>query len=133
MQMVKLKMFARDSVCYLIENKMKNILSIILLFLLSISCNSNATKKPENLIEREKMVDIIYDLSILEAAKSQKPIVLEQYQIETNNYVYKKYSIDSLQFANSIKYYAADIENYHSLYDSINKRLEKKLKTLSPN
>lgn len=126
-------MFEKDNVYYSTENKMKNILSIILLFLLSISCNSNAIKKPENLIEREKMVDIIYDLSILEAAKSQKPIVLEQYKIQSNSYVYKKYSIDSTQFANSVKYYAADLEKYNAIYDSVNKKIERKLKTLSPN
>ena len=111
---------------------MKNIVSIILLFLLSISCDSNAVKKPENLIEREKMVDIIYDLSILEAAKSQKPIVLEQYQIQSNTYIYKKYQVDSIQFANSVKYYATDLENYYNIYDSVNKRIERNLKTLSP-
>ncbi len=125
-------MFEKDNVYYSTENKMKNILSIILLFLLSISCNSNAVKKPENLIEREKMVDIIYDLSILEAAKSQKPIVLEQYQIQSNKYVYKKYRIDSMQFASSVKYYAADLEKYHAIYDSVNKKIERNLKTLSP-
>ena len=124
-------MFEKDSVYYSTENKMKIKLSIILLFLLSISCNSNAVKKPENLIEREKMVDIIYDMSILEAAKSQKPIVLEQYQIQSNSYVYKKYQIDSLQFANSVKYYATDFENYHTIYDSVNKRIERKLSTLT--
>lgn len=124
-------MFEKDSDYYSTGNKMKKLLSIILLFLLSISCNSNAVKKPENLIEREKMVDIIFDLSILEAAKSQKPIVLEQYQIQSNAYVYKKYQIDSLQFANSVKYYASDFENYHSIYDSVNKRIERKLSTLS--
>ncbi len=124
-------MFEKDSDYYSTENKMKNTLTVILLFLLSISCNSNAVKKPENPIEREKMVDIIFDLSILEAAKSQKPIVLEQYQIQSNAYVYKKYQIDSLQFANSVKYYATDLENYHSIYDSVNKRIERKLATLS--
>lgn len=125
-------MFEKDSVYYSTENKMKNILSIILLFLLSVSCNSNAIKKPENLIEREKMVDIIYDLSILEAAKSQKPIVLEEYQIQSNMYVYKKYAIDSAQFANSVKYYSADFDSYLAIYDSVNKKIERKLKMLSP-
>ena len=125
-------MFEKDNVYYSTENKMKNILSIILLFLLSISCNSNAVKKPENLIEREKMVDIIYDLSILEAAKSQKPIVLEQYQIKSNTYIYKKYQIDSLQFANSVKFYATDLEKYYGIYDSVNKRIERNLKRISP-
>ena len=124
-------MFEKDNVYYSTENKMKNILSIILLFLLSISCNSNAVKKPENLIEREKMVDIIYDLSILEAAKSQKPIVLEQYQIKSNTYIYKKYQIDSLQFANSVKFYATDLEKYYGIYDSVNKRIERNLKRIS--
>ena len=125
-------MLEKDNVYYSTENKMKNILSIILLFLLSTSCNSNAVKKPENLIEREKMVDIIYDLSILEAAKSQKPIVLEQYQIKSNTYIYKKYRIDSLQFANSVKYYATDLEKYYGIYDSVNKRIERNLKRISP-
>ena len=103
-----------------------------MLFLLSISCNSGATKKPENLIEREKMVDIIYDLSILEAAKSQKPIILEQYKIQANSYVYKKYAIDSLQFANSVKYYSEDLDDYHRIYESVNMRIEAKIKSLSP-
>lgn len=125
-------MFEKDKDYYSIENKMKNILSIILLFFLSISCNSGAVKKPDNLIEREKMVDIIYDLSILEAAKSQKPIVLEQYKVQSQTYVYKKYQIDSLQFASSVKYYSADLDEYYSIYESVNKRIEAKIKTLSP-
>ena len=125
-------MFEKDNVYYSTENKMKNILSIILLFLLSISCNYSAVKKPENLIEREKMVDIIYDLSILEAAKSQKPIVLEQYQIQSNTYIYKKYQVDSLQFANSVKFYATDLEKYYGIYDSVNKRIERNLKRIPP-
>lgn len=125
-------MFEKDNDYYSTENKMKHTLSIILLFFLSISCNSGAAKKPDNLIEREKMVDIIYDLSILEAAKSQKPIILEQYKVQSQTYVYKKYQIDSLQFATSVQYYSADLDEYYRIYESVNKRIEAKIKTLSP-
>jgi hypothetical protein len=102
---------------------MKKIVVIFAVLLLA-ACAKQVVEKPDNLIEKDKMTDIIYDLAILEAMRSQKPIVLEQNGINQNTYIYKKYDIDSVQFAKSNQYYASDIVTYKKIYEDVAKRLE---------
>jgi hypothetical protein len=109
---------------------MKKLVTIFLLFAILISCQKPAVSKPDNLIDEEVMVDIMYDVSVLEAMKSQKAFVLEANKINPNTYIYKKYKIDSLQFANSDKFYASDIKKYKEIFDKVNKRMEEKMERL---
>ena len=111
---------------------MKKLGIILAVALLVASCRKEVVKKPDNLIEKEKMTDILYDLAILEAMRSQKPLVLEQNGINQNTYIYKKYGIDSLQFAQSNQYYSADIVAYKKMYDEVVKRLESRKGTPPP-
>ena len=106
---------------------MKKLVTIFLLFAILISCQKPAVSKPDNLIDEEVMVDIMYDVSVLEAMKSQKAFVLEANKINPSTYIYKKYKIDSLQFANSDKFYASDIKKYKEIFDKVNKRMEEKI------
>ena len=111
------------SVCHLNVNSMKNLLLILLISVLT-QCNTRIIEKPENLIEEDKMIEIIYDLALLDAVKSQNPIYLETNKINPRTYVYKKYSIDSLQFVKSNQYYASDVEAYKKIYDKVSQRIE---------
>jgi len=104
---------------------MKKILLILLAVTAFASCNKVAAEKPNNLIPEEQMVDILYDMAILEAIRTQKPLVLESYQVKPTEYIYKKYKIDSVQFAKSNLYYASDLEKYKKLYDKVADRLDK--------
>ena len=104
---------------------MRKIVFILATSLL-LSCGNEPVEKPGNLIARDKMVDIIYDLSLLDAMRSQRPSLLETNQINPNTYIYKKYGIDSLQLAKSTQYYAADIKEYKKIYEEVSKRLEEK-------
>ena len=70
------------------------------------------------------MVDIIYDMSVLEAITSSSPGVLEDNSIDSRTYIYKKYSIDSLQFTENSAYYASDLKNYKKMYETVEKRIE---------
>lgn len=106
---------------------MKKIGAFFLLFAILISCQKSAVPKPDNLIDENEMVNIMYDISILEAMKSQKAVVLEANAINPNTYIFKKYKIDSLQFANSDKFYASDIKKYKEIFDKVNKRIEEKI------
>ena len=106
---------------------MKKIGAFFLLFAILISCQKPAVPKPDNLIDEDVMVDIMFDISILEAMKSQKGDVLEANAINPNTYIFKKYKIDSLQFANSDKFYASDIKKYKGIFDKVNKRIEEKI------
>jgi hypothetical protein len=57
------------------------------------------------------MIDVMYDLSILDAIKYQNPASLETYKINPSQYIYKKYKIDT-QFAQSNIYYASNYTDY---------------------
>lgn len=104
---------------------MKKIISLFALVTLLISCNKDLVEKPDNLIDKKVMGDILYDMAILEAVKYQGPDTLYAYGINPKTYVYKKYKIDSLQFVKSNAYYAADYREYKNMYDALNMRLKK--------
>lgn len=91
---------------------------------LFVSCKEEVVNKPERLIEKDVMVDIMYDLSILEAIKYQNPTSLDTFKINPRDFIYKKYKIDSLQFAKSNVYYASDYEDYKLMFEQITKRLD---------
>lgn len=115
-----------DSVCFLTDNilKMKKIIILVCCTLSFLSCN-NSVEKPKNLIERDKMVDVLYDISILEAIKNQNingGITTKM----GNEYIFKKYKIDSIQFVKSNKYYASDIDAYKKMFEEVKERITKK-------
>ena len=95
---------------------------------LSVSCKKELVKKPAKLIEKEKMMNIIYDLTLLEAIKYQQPLSLDSVESSPKKFIFKKYKVDSLQFAKSNIYYASDYDGYKEMYDVINARLEKEKK-----
>ncbi|WP_246236329.1 DUF4296 domain-containing protein [Flavobacterium ajazii] len=107
---------------------MKNFVVILLILLLSVSCKKELVKEPEHLIEKEKMVNIIYDLSLLDAIKYQQPLSLDSLESNPKKFIFKKYKVDSLQFAQSNMYYAADFDTYKEMFDEISARMEKEKK-----
>jgi hypothetical protein len=104
---------------------MKKIISLLTIISVLVSCKDELVKTPNRLIEKEVMVNIMYDLSLLEAIKYQNPASLDTFKINPNKYIYKKYKIDSLQFAQSNTYYASNYEEYANIIDQINNRLTK--------
>jgi hypothetical protein len=104
---------------------MKKILPFLVVLSILVSCKKELVKMPNHLIEREKMVNIMYDLSLLEAIKIQNPSSLDSFKINSNEYIYKKYKIDSIQFAQSNIYYAADYKGYQKMFEQIKARLDK--------
>jgi len=109
-------------------------LSYIMLILLIVSCGGEGkkrVKKPDNLIAKEKMVDIIYDMSLLSAAKGVNIRLMEQQGLHPDKYVYEKHGIDSAQFAQSNEYYAFDLDAYDEIYKKVKAKLEKEKKHYS--
>lgn len=92
--------------------------------MLLIGCKNATIEKPDNLIDEDKMVEILYDVSILEAIKVTNPKSLETRKINSNKYIYQKYKIDSLQFVKSDLYYASDVSNYEIMYKKVIEKVE---------
>ena len=102
---------------------MKKAIIFFSLLLLLTNCKKEVVEKPKKLIEEDKMVNIIYDLTLLEAIKAQNSPVENKQRTNPKNYIYKKYNIDSLQFAQSNRYYASAIANYKKMYEKVNQRI----------
>ncbi|MFI1772981.1 DUF4296 domain-containing protein [Thalassobellus citreus] len=80
--------------------------------------------KPKNLISKDKMVDILIDVKLLASANNRNRKTLIDSGINRNTYIFKKYKIDSLQFALSNDYYAFNIKEYEAIYAKVKDSLE---------
>ena len=110
--------------------QMRKIIPFLAILIFLISCKDEVVKKPERLIKKDVIINMMYDLAVLEAIKYQNPASLDTFKINSRDYIYKKYKIDSLQFAKSNVYYASDYEDYKLMFEQITKRLDANKKSV---
>lgn len=104
---------------------MRKLIVFLAVLALFISCKEELVKKPKNLIDKDVMVDIIYDISILDAIRNQNPTSIDSFKINSRDFIFKKYKVDSIQFVKSNVYYSADYESYKLMFDKVIKRVDK--------
>jgi hypothetical protein len=102
---------------------MRNIFILIVFIGALFSCGEEVVEKPVNLIPKDKMIDILYDLAIINAAKSSGPKVMENTNFEPMDYIYNKYQVDSAQFVTSDFYYASLPLEYEDIYKKLENRI----------
>lgn len=105
---------------------MKKIILLFIVAILLFGCKDSYVNKPNKVIDENQMVEIIYELSLLEAMKSQNIGVPNNYPTATE-FLKTKYKIDSLTFAQNTKYYATDVEEYKKMYEKVKEKLKKKM------
>lgn len=108
---------------------MKNLL-ILLCFVFLYSCAQKLIDEPDNLITKKKITNILYDLAILNAAKSTNSKILKDNGIEPMEFLFSKYEIDSIQFVESNRYYASLPEVYENIYTTVNEKLKSESKRM---
>ncbi|WP_271393433.1 DUF4296 domain-containing protein [Aequorivita sinensis] len=92
---------------------MKQSLILIFVVISAWGCQDvNVPEKPENLIAKDKMIDILKETYLINAARSVNNKAIISKGIKIDSMIYAKYQIDSLQFAKSNAYYASDINSY---------------------
>ena len=92
------------------------------------SCSKNPVPKPDNLLDEETMVDIIYDVSILQATDGSMPQKLTESNIKMDKYIFEKYKIDSVTYRQNQLYYAGNARKYKKIYKKVLERLEEQNK-----
>ena len=92
-----------------------------------LSCSNNPVPKPDNLLDEEVMINILFDIAILQATDGSMPLKLSEKQINSSTYIYKKYAIDSLTFHQNQRYYAADVKQYKKMYQEVLDRLDEEV------
>ena len=99
-------------------------LTFLIFLALIISCQDvKRPEKPENLIPKDKMVAILAESYTGNAARSINNRVLKDQVIELDSLIYKKFDIDSLQFAESNAYYASQLNEYIAILKQVEDRL----------
>ena len=100
----------------------------MIVLLTVISCKKDTVPKPDNLLSKEKMASILYDITIINAVKGVNKKKLEENLMHLDTYLYKKHQTDSLQFMTSNNYYAANPMKYDEIYGIVQARLTKERK-----
>ncbi len=93
------------------------------MFILGSCDKTERPKKPENLIAKDKMVNILFDVFVFNAAKGTERRSLDKHHVTPDVYIYEKYQIDSLQFVKSNEYYAYDVKAYEDIINEVEARL----------
>lgn len=106
---------------------MKKACVILILCFLAIACKSEADKpkKPDGLISKDKMEQVLYDMYIIYGAKNVNRKPLEKMGFVPETYVLTKHNIDSTQFADSNAYYAYNTDIYKKIIENVKTKLEK--------
>ncbi|WP_203294663.1 DUF4296 domain-containing protein [Luteirhabdus pelagi] len=92
--------------------------------LFAIGCqNIERPEKPENLIPREKMIDIYVESYLSNAARSVDNRAIRAYGIQLDSILYRRFSIDSIQYDESNRYYSSQLDIYEAMFDEVHERL----------
>lgn len=96
---------------------------LVVSILFFISCENLEVKKPSNLISEDQMVEILYDMVLINSSKGVNKKLLEKNINNPEAYIFKKHNIDSLQFAESNAYYTFKNEVYKTIYEKLELKL----------
>lgn len=98
---------------------------LVLTALCIISCGRDVVEKPENLIEKDLMIDIYYDISILNSLKSTGADKLESIDLQPDEFLFEKYGIDSTQLSKSSIYYTSNANLQLEMFTEVEQRLQR--------
>ncbi|WP_448825592.1 DUF4296 domain-containing protein [Capnocytophaga ochracea] len=103
---------------------MRKIIYIFALLFIVVACKKNIVPKPDKFLDEKQMESLLYDLAVLESMKVSQAQMLDSLQFNSQQFIYKKYQLDSLSLAQNMVYYASLPKDY----DRIVKKVEEKLK-----
>lgn len=79
----------------------------ILVVFVFASCGKEVkSPEPSILIDEEKMVDIMYDIRLISAAKAKNYKKMKDSAVQIDKFVYHKYKLDSITLRQNLDYYA---------------------------
>lgn len=108
---------------------MKKIALIISVICLLSSCElfNGSGNRPEGVVDQDKMIKILTDVQIAQAAISyerNKGADYKSYQEPYYQYIFEKYQIDEETFKKSMSYYEDDPQNLLKIYQTVQQQLE---------
>ncbi len=100
----------------------------LFLAILVVSCSTPKVEIPKMVIDKEKMVSILTDLHLAEAAgtlnftnKDTSKLIAANY----NEFIFKNHNTTKVEFMKSYNYYVSHPEELNSVYDGVLMELSK--------
>lgn len=85
----------------------------------------DASKEPTPLLTPEQMQQVVYRLSVLNAAKNVDYAAFDHYYIDTQALIYEPYGLDSLSFVENLRYYTARPLVHQQILEQVSERMIK--------
>jgi len=97
-----------------------------ILMLAFFACqNIEKSKKPENLIGEDKMIEILLDIAFVKAAKNSHKKLFDTENINPEDFILKKHGVDSLVFVENNAWYTDQLETYERIFKRVKDSLAK--------
>ncbi len=102
---------------------MKKVIYLCVILVI-FACSKNPVKEPKVLLDEETMENILFDVAVLQSARANSPEVLQANNIDSKDYIYKKYKIDSATYHQNNRYYAGDVRKHKHMHKRVLARLD---------
>jgi len=103
------------------------IIGLLTLLLLHASCKEDMSEKPPHLISRDKMVNILVDIHMSDAAYQTRRYTNERFKIYSESDLYysvlKKHQLADSVFETSLIYYSSKPKEFEKIYTRVINRL----------
>lgn len=104
---------------------------IFVTLIMMVSCQEKFEEsEPDQLLGKEKMVKIVTDMMILDAAGNVSDIPLKRNNISSYQLISEKYGIDSIQLKQNLNYYNTQFDENLEIYKEVKANVEAKRKAL---
>ncbi|MBL4938862.1 MAG: DUF4296 domain-containing protein [Lutibacter sp.] len=101
----------------------KNIYIVILSVFLYACTSNTIIKKPNDLIPKEQMVDLLTDMFLAKGGDNIKNTNLQR-NVNYFPFVFEKHKIDTVRFKESNYYYISRIDDYDEILGKVDERLK---------
>lgn len=106
-------------------NQLKQILLLIVLIGL-MSCDKLPIEKPENLVEREKMIEMLVDIHVAEATFNmmrQDSVIRKSSSANFYHSVLDKHQVADSIFEHSFVFYSSNPKQFEKMYQDVMNKL----------
>ena len=98
---------------------------IVVLFVLLSVVSCNSTSKPDRLISREEMVELLYELSLNHSLQTYNFNRDTIFIYQSKKDILAKYQLDSIRFEQQHDYYRNNLEDYSAMHKEVKEKIEK--------
>jgi hypothetical protein len=107
--------------------KKNYILTVFILLIITVSCENPIVEKPEILIKKDKMIEIIVDAHLAEATfnmrRNQDSLVMKSSSTDFYYSVLKDHQVTDSVFEQSFVYYASFPKQFEKMYQDVMNKL----------